>query len=49
MLVRLLERLPGYTLTTLLAEDAEIIRMVKLADMARATERGEDEDAWPGE
>lgn len=47
-LVTLLERLPGYTLTSLLAEDAEIIRMVKLTDMARAAERS-DTDAWTGE
>jgi hypothetical protein len=49
LLVSLLERFPGYTLGSLLKEDAELLRMVKMTDRARATERGDDGDAWSGE
>ena len=33
MIVGLLERFPGYTLATLLAEDAALLRLVKITEL----------------
>lgn len=39
-IVTLLERFPGYTLRTLLEEDGEFLKMVRIVDAERA--RGEE-------
>jgi len=46
MVVSLLERFGGYTLGTLLEEDAELLRMVRLAEIGRAA--GGDDDMEGG-
>ena len=45
-MVALLERFPGYTLTTLREEDAELLHLVRLADREREVrERERDQDS----
>jgi hypothetical protein len=44
-LIGLLERFPGYTLRTLLTEDAELIRMVRMVDKEREVNPPGDNDA----
>jgi len=39
--VALLERFSGYTLATLLSEDAELLRMVRMVDREREVNRDE--------
>lgn len=41
VIVSLLERFGGYTLETLLAEDANLLQLVRLADIAREHEGGD--------
>lgn len=50
-IVNLLERFGGYTLSTLLAEDAELFRMVRMVDREREEreERGEMNGGETGE
>lgn len=44
-IVSMLERFQGYTLSTLLAEDAQLLHMVRMVDMERRVNgRGEDDD-----
>ena len=42
--MNLLERFGGYTLDTLLAEDANLLQLVTLADIARKHEKKGDSD-----
>lgn len=44
-IVTLLERFPGYTLRTLLEEDGELLKMVRIVDAERAREREEVSDS----
>jgi len=43
-LLGLLERFPGYTLSSLLAEDTELMRLVKIEELGGARDRGEVDD-----
>ena len=43
VIVSLLERFGGYTLDTLLAEDANLMQLVTLADIAREHEKGDSD------
>lgn len=42
-IIALLERFPGYTMRTLLAEDAELIKMVWMVDREREVNNADAE------
>lgn len=42
MVLELLRRFPGYTLTTLLAEDFELLRLLKIEALGRREEVPDD-------
>lgn len=44
----LLERFGGYTLETLLAEDAELIKMVRMVDREREVRDERSQDPYSG-
>jgi len=39
-----LERFPGYTLTSLMEEDTELLRLVAIEELGGARDRGEVDD-----
>lgn len=47
-IVSLLERFGGYTMTTLLEEDAELFRMVRMVDREREAHGGQGEALMDG-